>query len=158
MVWVLFTVATHFAGGSGIPSGVTMYPADQVGEITTFFSGTTYSGFIDSGSNGLYFIPAPASGIPNCRRPNSAWFCPSSTMSLSATNTGASGSPSGIVSFEISNFINLINSSNNVFADIGGNGGAGQFDWGLPFFFGRNIYYGFDGSASSLGSGPYYAY
>jgi hypothetical protein len=137
------------------PSGVTAYSADQLGEFTTTFNGTAYSSFIDSGSNGLFF-PSPGSSLPDCPAPNSGWYCPSSTASLSATNKGASGSPSGAVSFQIGNFDSLINSSNNVFADIGGSNG--EFDWGLPFFFGRNVYVGLEGKGTSLGTGPYWAY
>jgi hypothetical protein len=71
---------------------------------------------------------------------------------------GASGSPSGAVSFQIGNFDSLyMNSSNNVFDDIGGSFSSG-FDWGLPFFFGRNVHVGIDGTGSSLGTGPYWAY
>ncbi len=140
---------------NNVPSGVTAYPASQVGEIVTHFSGNTYNSFIDSGSNGLFF---PSSGLlANCPSPVSAWFCPTSTMSFSAINAGASGSPSGVVSFEVGNFVNLMNSLNEVFSDVGGNG-VGQFDWGLPFFFGRDVYYGFEGSTSSLGTGPYFGY
>ncbi len=142
---------------NNVPSGVTAYPANQVGDIVTLLDGNPTSSFIDSGSNGLFFAPSSTSPIPNCPFPYSPWFCPASTTSLSATNEGASGSPSGVVSFQIGNFDSLLNSSNNVFSDIGGNG-VGQFDWGLPFFFGRDVYYGFEGSTSSLGSGPYYAY
>ena len=138
------------------PSGVTAYSANQLGEFTTTFNGTAYSSFIDSGSNGLFF-PSPGSQLPDCPAPNSGWYCPSSTASLSATNTGASGSPSGAVSFQIGNFDNLINSSNNVFDDIGGST-PGEFDWGLPFFFGRNVYVGLEGKGTSLGTGPYWAY
>ena len=141
---------------NNVPSGVTAYAADQLGEFTTTFNGTTYSSFIDSGSNGL-FSPSPGSQLPDCPAPNSGWYCPSSTVSLSATNTGAAGSPSGAVSFQIGNFDSLINSSNNVFADIGGSA-PGEFDWGLPFFFGRNVYVGLEGKGASLGTGPYWAY
>jgi len=139
------------------PSGVMTYAADQNGEFTTNFKGISYSSYIDSGSNGLFFPSPSGSLLPNCPSPNSHWFCPSSTMSLSATNTGASGSPSGVVSFQLGNFDMLTASSNNVFAEIGGHG-ASEFDWGLPFYFGRNIYMGLDGRESSLGSGPYWAY
>jgi hypothetical protein len=139
------------------PSAVTTYGVDQFGEFTTNFSGISYSSFIDTGSNGLFFTPPSTSPIPDCPSPNSDWFCPSSTTSFSATNTGAAGSPSGVVSFQIGNFDSLVSSSNNVFAEIGGEG-AGDFDWGLPFYFGRNVYTGFEGMGSSLGSGPYWAY
>lgn len=128
-------------------------------DIVTIFEGISYGGFLDTGSNGLFFPSPSASLLPDCASPYSDWFCPSSTVSLSATNTGASGSPSGVVSFQIGNFINLANSSNNVFADIGGPQPADfGFSWGLPFFFGRNVYIGIGGTTSSLGTGPYWAY
>jgi hypothetical protein len=139
------------------PSGVKTYVADQNGEFTTNFKGISYSSYIDSGSNGLFFPSPSGSLIPNCPSPNSTWYCPSSTTSLSATNTGASGSPSGTVSFHIGNLDSLTTSSNSVFAEIGGDG-AGEFDWGLPFYFGRNVYMGLEGTESSLGSGLYWAY
>jgi hypothetical protein len=137
------------------PGGVTAYPADEVGEIRTRFNGTTYASFIDSGSNGLFF-PAPP-GLPDCPGPNSDWFCPASLVTFSATNSGASGSPSRDVSFQIGNFNALLRSGNRVFNDIGGDS-PGGFDWGLPFFFGRNVFVGIEGRSSPLGTGPYWAY
>jgi len=141
---------------NNVPSGVTAYSANQVGRFTTTFNGTSYrSSFIDSGSNGLFF--PSTSLVPNCPT-FSDWFCPPAPpVSLSATNTGASGSPSGQVSFQIGDFESLINSINNVFPDIGGNF-PGEFDWGLPFFFGRNVHVGLEGTVSILGTGPYWAY
>jgi hypothetical protein len=50
-----------------------------------------------------------------------------------------------------------ISSSNNVFDDIGGEQ-PNMFYWGLPFFLGRDVFLGFEGSQSSLGIGPYWAY
>ena len=139
------------------PSGVTAYDADAVGDFITEFNGVAYpQSFIDSGSNGLFFPPPSASTLPTCTS-DSDWFCPSSTKTLSATNIGASGSPSGTVSFQIGNFDSLLNSPNNVFADIGGPN-PGEFDWGLPFFFGRKVYIGIEGLKSGLGTGPYWAY
>jgi hypothetical protein len=138
------------------PFRVVAYSADQPGSFNTTFNGTSYSGFIDTGSNGLFFSTSLPS-LPSCSS-NSSWFCPSSTLNLSATNSGASGSPSAVVSFQIDNFNSLINSSNNVFDDIGGSGGGRRFDWGLPFFFGRDVFVGIEGKPSTLGTGPYWAY
>ena len=152
-------------------SGVTTYALDQNGDFITTFNNNSYSdSFIDTGSNGLFF-PSPymaASGpykglLPDCSGDNSPWFCPPTTNSnpdgitlLSATIAGASGSPTGTVSFSIGNYTSLTrNSSNMVFGDIGGDSPA--FDWGLPFFFGRNVYIGFE-NKSSLGTGQYFAY
>jgi hypothetical protein len=137
------------------PSGVTTYKADQYGEFITVFNGVSYNqSFIDSGSNALSF-PTPTT-LPTC----SGWFCPSSTTSLSATNKGSSGSPSGDVSFQIGNALSLFKTSNMVFAEIGASmsGPPVTFDWGLPFYFGRNVYVGIDGKTSGIGTGPYWAY
>lgn len=143
---------------NNVPSGVKTYDIDPVGNFVTKFNGITYnSSFIDSGSNGLFFTAPSASTLPDCPSPDSGWFCPTSTTSLSATNIGASGSPSGVVSFQIGNFITLLNSPNYVFADIGGSL-PGGFDWGLPFYFGRKVYVGIEGKQSTLGTGPYWAY
>ncbi len=139
------------------PSGVTTYNTDPFGEIITSFNGI-YSGIIDSGSNGLFFTPPSPGLLPNCPSPNSGWFCPSSVTTLSAKNEGASGSPSGDVFFQIGNFMSLTNSPNNVFSNIGGSSSPGLFDWGLPFYFGRNICVGIEGNSSSIGTGPYFAF
>ncbi|MGD0584438.1 MAG: DUF3443 family protein [Oryzomonas sp.] len=140
------------------PTTVTEYPADPIyGQFTTIFNGETFTDacFIDSGSNGLFFddpMIAPCSPSSS----GSGFFCPSSTLSLSATNSGYSGSPTGTVSFEIGNATTLLDTSNNVFIELGAN--SSDFDWGLPFFFGRNVYVGIEGTSSSLGAGPYWAY
>ncbi len=60
--------------------------------------------------------------------------------------------------FQIENFTSLTGGSNMVFSDIGGGvpAIANIFDWGLPFYFGRNVYVGFE---NPLGSGgQYFAY
>ncbi len=144
-------------------SGATMYSVNDVnnedyGEILTVFDGVSYGSVIDSGSNGLFFT-ASSSQIPQCRN-NPDWFCPASTTTLSAENTGYLGTPSNNVSFQIGNFDSLINSSNQVFFNIGGPvpPSTDFFDWGLPFYFGQSIYVGIEGQESKLGTGPYYAY
>ena len=139
------------------PAAVTTFPTNAVGNFTTTFNGASFSNsFIDSGSNGLFFT-APASLLSLCPASNTGFYCPAATTSLSATNTGAFGSPSGPVPFQIGNLNALISSGNNVFSEVGGNG-IGGFDWGLPFFYGRNVFVGFEGRSSTLGSGPYWAY
>ena len=144
---------------NNVPDSVTVYSASATtGDFTTQFSGRIYDSFIDSGSNGLFFTPPFGSPIPDCPSPNSAWFCPASTLSLTATNTGASGAPSGVVPFHIGNLEDLTaNPFFRVFSEIGGTF-PGSFDWGLPFFFGRTVIVGYEGAASSIGNGPYWAY
>ncbi|GFE56828.1 DUF3443 family protein [Geobacter sp. AOG1] len=148
------------------PSGVTAYPVNPLtGDFATVFGGTTFTSFIDSGSNGLFFsVPAALAGqLPVCASPNTSWFCPPSTVSFTATNSGYLGSPSGPVSFQIGNSTtlfsssNILSSGNNAFAELGGPAPS-EFDWGLPFFYGRSVFTGIEGKTSSLGSGPYWAY
>jgi hypothetical protein len=127
------------------------------GNITTTFDGSTYAGFLDTGSSGLFFPPG-ASALPACSAPNDQWFCPTSAVNVSAVNRSAGSSTSGTVSFTITNFDDFFNSSSNVSARIGGPMTTAFFDWGLPFHFGRTVYIGIEGKSSSLGQGPYWAY
>jgi hypothetical protein len=151
------------------PSGVSMYSADSDGNFKTKFSSyssSSITGFIDSGSSILFF--PEISALPDCNSSGggshgSDWeglYCPSSTKSLSAVNTGSSGSPSGTVSFSIANAYTKFSSSNFVFSNIGGSVMSSDiyFDWGLPFFFGKTVFVGINGTSSSLGTGPYWAY
>ncbi len=142
---------------NNIPSGTTTLPADGNGNFVTVFNGTTSpNSFIDSGSNALYF-PAPST-VPTCTD-NSSFYCPTAEVTLTATQQGASGAGSKAVSFMIGNSDDDFSQSNpNVsFADLGGSLSS-DFDWGLPFFFGRSIYVGIYGRSSVLGAGPLWSY
>jgi len=44
-----------------------------------------------------------------------------------------------------------------VFATLGGPN-SGTFDWGLPFFFGRNVYTAIESRSTPAGAGPFWAY
>ncbi len=139
---------------NNMPSEVTTYPADSRGQFITIFNGRAFASLLDTGSNGIFF---PGSDVlPTCAS-TPAWFCPGSFTSFSATNIGASGSPSSPVGFEIGNLEELALSQGKVFDNIGGNR-IGQFIWGLPFYLGRTVYLGIQGKPSALGAGPYWAY
>jgi uncharacterized protein DUF3443 len=144
-------------------NGVTVLTTDDAGNIITMFNSQTMtSSFIDSGSNGLYFPdPAPPSSIPKCTGfPNaSEFYCPTSTLSLTATNQGQNGNTTA-VPFQIANLNNL---SNSDFAlnDVGGPTGTtigGNFDFGVPFFYGRTVFTAIYGQPADGTDGPYVAY
>ncbi|TSK07987.1 MAG: DUF3443 family protein [Geobacter sp.] len=135
----------------------TVLRTDSAGDVTTVIGGISTSGFFDTGSNALFFPNPDASLLPVCPSPNTEWYCPPATRTLSATNTAATGSPSSTVNFSISSLETLLNTSNNVFVDIGGPSSFG-FDWGLPFFMGRSVAFGIESETSPLGTGPYVAY
>ena len=167
---LIFGIGTK---ANNTPSGVTTYAADgSTQEFSTVFSAysaTAVSSFIDSGSS-MFFIPTPsnANQLPDCSSSQggnnstlTGFFCPASTQSFSATNYSVTGPTNGNVSFQIANASDLINSGFSVFMNLGGlsaTGSTAYFDWGLPFFYGRNVYVGFEGASSKLGTGPYWAY
>jgi hypothetical protein len=132
----------------------------NAGGFTTIFNGNTYtSSFIDSGSNGFFFND---SSIPTCSSPNQYWFCPTtSPLSLSAQNQGTNMTSPVSVSFSIENADNLFNTSNTAFSTLAGPYGStppAEFDWGLSFFYGRNVFTAIDGMSTPGGPGPYFAY
>jgi hypothetical protein len=150
------TVSGSLVFGIGTQSNnalgtATIYTVNGDGNFTTTYSGPAdTSSFIDSGSNG-YFFP---SNITQCGSDASGFYCPSSTENLSATNQGANGA-SGTVNFSIANALTLFNNGDFAYSDLGGTFSPGGFDWGLPFFFGLNVYTGIQSTTYANG---YFAY
>jgi hypothetical protein len=141
-------------------NGATVYRVDDSGNFITTYQKTAYNqSFIDSGSNGLYFLDSSTTGIPVCSDAN-FFYCPSATQNLSATNEGSTGSPSGTVSFSVANADNLFNNNPNanVFGQLAGPSSLSGFDWGLPFFYGRKVFTAVHGQSTPGGTGPYWAY
>ena len=134
----------------------TVQTTDGNGNFTTVYGGRSYAGsFIDSGSNGLFFLDSPTTGLALCPGQDSSFYCPPRTQSFSATNRGANG-PTTSVSFNIGN-ADALNGNFNAFQELGGPE-AGLFDWGLPFFFGRNVFVAIEGTSAPGGTPPYWAY
>jgi len=126
---------------------------------TNFATQSLTSSFIDSGSNGLFFPDAALAGSV-CPGSDSSWYCPNPALTgLSATNVGASGSPSGSVTFNVDNFETVVNANpgDAAFSNIAGPN-AGGFDWGLPFFYGRTVFTAIDGTTVGTTQTPFFAY
>jgi len=137
-------------------NGVQVYTTDSVGNFTVVFKNSNYSGsFIDTGSNGLFFLNANTLGIPTCQV-NTSFYCPASTANYSALVIGTNGTQNTIA-FNIANANTLFNTANAVFNDVGGPN-VGGFDLGLPFFFGRTVYIAIEGATTTGGTGPFYAF
>lgn len=138
----------------------TKYGVDNSGNFTTVFKSQSYSSsFLDSGSNGLFFLTTASSGIPDCADAN-FFYCPTSTLGLSAVNQGAGGVGSATVNFSVANADNLFKDDPNdtVLGDLAGPNTLAGFDWGLPFFYGRNVFTAIEGKNTPAGVGPYWAY
>lgn len=149
---LVFGIGTQSNNSLG---GATIFPINSEGEFSTTYKGQSYPAFVDSGSNAYFFLDGQTTGIPVCSD-NSGFYCPSSVASLSAITN--SGSATETVSFSLSSADSLFSTPNSyVFNTLGGPN-SGTFDWGLPFFFGRNVYTAIDSRSTPAGVGPYWAY
>jgi hypothetical protein len=147
-----FGIGTQSDNGLG---SAQVQTADPGGNITTIFNGQSYgTSFIDSGSNGLYLLDSGTTGLPTC--PDSPdFYCPAALTNFAATNRGANGAAAN-VPFHIGN-ADALNDRFSAFSEIGGPN-PGQFDWGLPFFYGRTVFVAIEGQSTPGGTGPFWAY
>jgi hypothetical protein len=170
------------ASGNNLPTVVsnnnpTVFPVSPSRGVfqTRFepYSPQSIVGFLDSGTNVLIF-PAPTTGamglLPECTGVANldGFYCPTTLVSsLSATTVGYLGTPSETIFFKVYNAESLIynNPGNNVFDSLAAKlsvltPSEAYFDWGLPFFLGRDVYVGIAGKPISVfgTSGPIWAY
>jgi hypothetical protein len=134
--------------------------------LSAQFNAQTYAAsFLDTGSNGLFFND---SSLTQCTGSDQSFYCPANTEDLSAiliayTASGTGGTQT-TVNFSIANADTLLadDPTATAFVNLGGifdgTGSADTFDFGLPFFYGRNVYEVFEGKSSSVGTGPYFAF
>ena len=149
-----FGIGTQSNNGLGSAKIFSINPAN--GYFTTTYSGVLYSdSVIDSGSNGIFFTN---SSILQCSD-GSGDYCPATALNFTAVNTGQNGS-NGPVNFSVASETTLLNNpSIAAFGGLSGpNGDPNGFDWGLPFFFGRNVIFALEASHTAGGVGPYVAY
>ncbi len=159
---MLFGIGTQPNNGLG---SSTVLPLDSNGFITTTYpvGGSSHLSFLDSGSNAIFFLTASTANIAQCSRPMNDFYCPSSPLNLAAQLSGTSGA-STTVSFSVAN-ATALNTSYFAFDDIAGpmpasgnDASTPTFDWGLPFFFGRNVATSIESQATPAGRGPYFAF
>jgi hypothetical protein len=129
------------------------------GTLTTLYQGQTQSAsFVDTGANALFFADAT---LPLCTSTlASGFYCPTTVQTLSANLQGTGGTQSA-VSFSVANTDALLrnNPTFTAYQNVaGGNPASNSFVWGLPFFYGRHVYYAIEGRSTSAGTGPYVAF
>ena len=135
----------------------TVLSTDSLGYVTTTLAGRSYTnGFLDTGSNGVFF---DSSAISACTDGSVGFYCPLARTALTATLVGTN-SLNAAITFAIDNATSLFSdSSQHVLPTLAGPfGDSTSFDWGLPFFYGRRVFIGIEGQPSSLGTGPFYAF
>ena len=153
---LIFGIGTQ--GNNGLGSATVLPTDPNTGFIVTLFGGRTYTNsYIDSGTS-LLFIGSNL--YPQCTAAAAGWYCPATTQNLSATLQGTTGN-SNAAAFSIANADQLIaaNPSFYAFADLAAPGGdPSLFAWGLPFFYGRNVYTAIETKQTPGGTGPYFAF
>jgi Protein of unknown function (DUF3443) len=154
---LVFGIGTQSNNALG---SATVLTTDDIGEISITYNNVAYpTSFIDSGSN-LNFID-PGS-ITVCGTSPNQVLCPSTEVSTSATPTGINGATS-TVKFNIGD-ANTLFSNNPSFTAFNNVAAPSPdttkktFDFGLPFFYGRNVFTAIQGKNTSGGMGPYFAY
>ena len=165
---LVFGIGTRDNNGLG---QATVLPLDSTtGNFLTKYpaNGTTWQAFADTGSNAFYFLDSATTGIPTCPGSLSSLYCPTSTLSLSATIQDATGLVSVNVDFSIANAEALSASPGNVaFGNLGGplvvpsstgTGTGGYFLWGMPFYFGRKVFTSIEGQSTPVGTEPFIAF
>jgi hypothetical protein len=172
---LIFGIGTE--SNNQLPSGATPFTM-ACDAFTTVFNGQNF-GFtdatncvgpysaIDSGVNGIYF--PNIANLAVCSSTTAAGdlsglYCPATTQSFSATFKGENGKTK-TASFSVANaqdlLTNTANASDAVLPAFAGTNPAGSgFVWGLPFFYGKNVYSSIDGQSVPTGTpaAPWWAF
>jgi Protein of unknown function (DUF3443) len=149
---MIFGIGTQSDNALGAAKVLTV---DASGNLSTLYAGQTYGGsYIDSGTNGTFFLDTKTTGLPLCRT-STDFYCPPTLQTQSATIRGINGASSA-VTFNVGN-VDALNSRFNAFNEVTGPN-PGGFAWGLPFFFGRTVFTAIEGTSTPGGAGPYFAF
>jgi hypothetical protein len=175
---LIFGIGTQSNNGLGLAANIYPVPdqGNDAGNIITTYNGNSYpTSFLDSGSNGLYFLNNSLTGIALCGSSgnNADYYCPSNSPdSVTVTNQGQDSNgnpigPSAQATFMVENALNLFNSGNTAFSTLAGpffsgcgtgSNPACAFDFGLSFFYGKNVFTAIDNASTPGGTGPFFAY
>jgi Protein of unknown function (DUF3443) len=158
---LIFGIGTQ--SNNALSSTATILTTDSYsGYVSVNFIGTNFpQSYLDSGSNAFYFND---SSITACGTGSVApgFFCPNSTVSLTATITGVNGAQSS-PPFSVANAVNLFtsypsNAAFNNLAGAAGTDGSESFAFGLPFFYGKTVYTAMENTNAGGTEGPYFAF
>jgi hypothetical protein len=140
-------------------AGLTVLGADSSGHFTATYngSGTALPSLIDSGTD-AYAFDDPTIAVCSTGA-FIGYYCPAvPPQSAHAVNTGVGvNNASSTIDFAIADPNSFVAGA-AAFIQLGGGGGSANFTWGMPFFYGRKVYFGFDQRTAGTFTGPFYAY
>lgn len=155
---LIFGIATQT--DNALPAtGLTVLGADGNGDFTAAYNGsaTVLPALIDSGTDSYAFndpsIAVCASGD------FVGYYCPAvAPQAAYAVNSGIGANNAvSTVNFAIADPSTFVAGA-AAFEGLAGGGGSTSFTWGMPFFYGREVYIAIDARAAGAFTGPYYAY
>jgi hypothetical protein len=140
-------------------TGLTVLGADSTGHFTALYNGigAALPTLIDSGTDAYAFDDPTIA--PCTSGAFIGYYCPAvAPLSLFAVNTGiGANNGSSTINFAIAD-PNSFMAGAAAFIQLGGGGGSTRFTWGMPFFYGRKVYFGFEERTAGSFTGPFYAY
>jgi hypothetical protein len=140
-------------------AGLTVLGADGNGDFTATYNGSAavLPALIDSGTD-HYGFDDPTMAV--CTSGEFiGYYCPAvAPQTVFAVNTGV-GANNAISSINFAIYDpNSFVAGAAAFIGLGGGGGSTRITWGMPFFYGRSVYFGFDQRVADTYTGPFYAY
>lgn len=145
---LVFGIGTR--DNNALPARPTILVVGDRGDFTTSYKTRAMMSVIDSGSNGLFF---PDASLPV----QNYWFAPAAVQSLSATAISNPGDVQSTIPFSIANASTLFDLGYAAHDNLGAPMSS-MFLWGLPFFYGRDVYTALSGMKAGAQKGPYVAF
>lgn len=143
--WLVFGIGTSDNNSLGSAKVFQIAPSSGYAQFRTSYGAqTNLDGFIDSGSNALFFGSRASPAFTFCAD-DSAWYCPATATQLDLTNSSLPpGATSDTLSLSFTNATALFaNSKAYAYGNLAGEiGQSDLFDFGIPFFYGRRIFTG----------------
>jgi hypothetical protein len=133
----------------------TFYGANFNYDYGSTYNGMTLNSIVDSGSS-IYFFPDVT--INSCS--GGIYYCPANPLDINTFFNGYNGS-SATISFVLENPMNALSAGYGAIPGIGASNASysmlsGEFDYGMPFFFGRPVGFIFDNATSTSGYGIFF--
>jgi hypothetical protein len=157
---LVFGIGTQSNNALGSATVLTLDPT--VGSFDATFNSTDYQGILDSGSSALLFTD---SSLTACGQGTAGqgFYC-TAASDLKAMLTGTDGTQT-TATFSVGDATTMFEATplGAAFPQLAAPTSAnpnltGIFDFGLPYFYGRNVFTAIEGASAGGTQGPYYAY